>query len=104
MKLDKPTITQTTLTIDELENEAFTLTVFPNPTSDKATISYAANAMKPFEVLLINTEGKVVLTRKGVSLNGENQLELNTSQLPAGNYHILLKVGESYSNKALIIR
>ncbi len=105
VKLDKPSIAETTLSIDELENEAFELNVFPNPTSDKTVVKFTANGgALPFELLLINTEGKVVLNRKGICTKGENQQELNVDHLPAGNYHVLMKLGGSYSNKSLIIR
>jgi glycosidase len=103
VRLDKPTITESTASIEELSKESFELNVYPNPASDYFKIDFSSNKSEAFEVLLINENGQVVDSKKGVTKSGDNSIEFNTSRLESGAYHALVKVGKLYSNKGVIV-
>lgn len=102
VRLDKPTITESTASIQELETAAFPLNLYPNPATDLMNIAFDSKSSEPFELLIINEVGQVVLTKKGNTSIGSNQVELSVESIKNGAYHALLKVGNSYSNKAFI--
>ncbi|NBR13159.1 MAG: T9SS C-terminal target domain-containing protein [Flavobacteriales bacterium] len=103
VRLDKPTITPSTASIEEISKESFDLNVYPNPTSDYLKIDFLNDKSEAFEVLLINENGQVVDSKKGTTKSGENSIEYNTSNLKSGAYHALVKVGKMYSNKAFVV-
>lgn len=102
VKLDQPQITDAPASIDEVLVSSFELSVFPNPSSDKTTIQFVAASMEPYSILLINEAGQVVQERRGSTNFGENKVELNLTDLPSGNYHFLVKVGQHYANQGFI--
>jgi hypothetical protein len=83
-------------------NSDFDLQFFPNPVLETAKIQFAANAIESYKLLVLNAEGKIVQQRIGLTQSGMNQIELNLSELPQGNYHVLIQVGKSYANQEFV--
>jgi len=103
VKLVKPTITESTVSIEELQFESFELNLFPNPSSNHIYLKFDALTNENYELVIINELGQVVKTKKGLTLNGINQIDLDVNSLNVGSYHALIKVGKNYSNKSFII-
>jgi hypothetical protein len=103
VRLDKPTITESTASLEELEAEAFPINLYPNPATDLVNLAFESKSSEPYELLIINEAGQVVLTKKGTTAKGTNNLEVTVGSIKNGAYHALLKVGKSYTNKAFII-
>jgi glycosidase len=102
VRLDKPTITESTASLEELEAEAFPINLYPNPASSEVNLSFDSKSNQFYELFIINELGQVIATKKGTAETGLNNLNLKLDQLSNGSYHALLKVGNNYSNKAFI--
>jgi hypothetical protein len=102
VRLDKPTLTESTASIEELETEAFPLNLYPNPSTDLVNLAFESMSSESYELLIINEIGQVVITKKGTTSIGANQVEVSVNSIKDGVYHALLKVGNSYSNKAFV--
>jgi hypothetical protein len=85
--------------ITSIEN----LNVYPNPATDLVNLAFESKFSEPYELLIINEVGQVVLTKKGITTKGTNNLEVTIGSIKNGAYHALLKVGKSFTNKAFII-
>jgi len=42
------------------------------------------------------------MERKGTSASGNNEIPLNVTELPAGSYHFLVKVGTAMANEGFV--
>ncbi len=69
------------------------LSVFPNPATDKATVSLISSANEVLEYKLYDAQGKLV-EQKELSVNpGINTLEINTQQLQLSKGVYFIKIG-----------
>lgn len=89
----------TTLGVDELTNAS--LSVYPNPTSDKLNIVLASEVMVR-EMKLINALGQIVYTNARLN---ENTIVLNVADYPSGIYVVSVQTDEGiYTKKVDIIK
>jgi pullulanase/glycogen debranching enzyme len=102
VKLAQPEITDAPVSIEEVLNSTFELKVYPNPSSQMATISFQSIAIEPFSILLLNEAGQIVLQKKGSTSVGKNEIQLNVNELSSGNYHFLVKVGAAMANQGFV--
>ncbi len=69
-------------------------TVYPNPATDQIMIEFMAPGMGDEVLLRIkNEEGKLVLWRNLVTIEGCNMVILNVGELPVGEYVVVLDEG-----------
>jgi glycosidase len=104
VRLSKPVITDAPASLNELNLDAFELNIFPNPTTDKVTLQFTSETITTSEIILLNMKGEVVRSEKNLVNSGMNSIETSFSELPKGTYHLLLKVGNSYGNKEIVIQ
>jgi hypothetical protein len=102
VKLPKPVITDAPASIDELLNADFELQLYPNPVVETAKIQFATNGIENYKLFVLNIEGKIVQQQLGLAQCGHNEIELNLNQLPQGNYHILLQVGQHKADREFV--
>lgn len=67
------------------------LNIYPNPVSDKLTVSLRTNSFQVTSMAVYDINGKLVRTQ-AVS---DNQIEMNTQSLAAGNYFLRLSDGKN---------
>lgn len=67
--------------------------VFPNPATDKIHVAWHSNANTAAAIVLIDIMGRVVLQQALPQAEGENELNINVSQLAPGIYHYRLQTG-----------
>lgn len=69
---------------------ANSLTVFPNPVSETAIISFELELASNVYIDIVDITGKQIITPIGHSSNnnGLNQVTINTSSLPSGMYYL----------------
>lgn len=78
--------------------------VFPNPAADAVTIRFTSNVTKTMYAEVYNALGeKMMRTDKYVFYEGENELPLNVSALPAGIYFVHLTDGLRSVTSPLVI-
>jgi 1,4-alpha-glucan branching enzyme len=104
VRLSKPVITDAPASLNELNLDAFELNIFPNPTTDKVTLQFTSETITTSEIIILNMKGEVVRSEKNLVNSGMNSIETSFSELPKGTYHLLLKVGNSYGNKEIVIQ
>ncbi len=85
---------------DELSGQDFNLKISPNPTADVAKLTLQAKSASDAIINLHNLLGETVMTRSVNLTAGENQLDIDLQQLPAGNY-VLRIVTENGAGAAL---
>ena len=81
------------------------LLVYPNPTSNNATLEFVSDAgVKDATVKIYNISGKLMKTiRKGNLPGGKNSLRLDLSELPVGNYILSLEAGKASGVSKFVI-
>jgi pimeloyl-ACP methyl ester carboxylesterase len=79
--------TPTSTPTEDVTQTVTDLKIYPNPTSEKATISFNLKENKNLNLLIFNGLGQVVKRLDLQNLNvGENQIEIDTEELPSGLY------------------
>ncbi|WP_375434032.1 malectin domain-containing carbohydrate-binding protein [uncultured Hymenobacter sp.] len=77
--------------------------LYPNPVSEKATLSFTAAAKQVARVEVLNSQGRVALQETQSTVAGANQLELATSKLAAGVYIIRVYLQEGIINARMLV-
>ncbi|MFY8133267.1 MAG: T9SS type A sorting domain-containing protein, partial [Bacteroidia bacterium] len=78
--------------------------IYPNPTSDRASWSFALPFAGRVVYHIQDVTGKVIEVKDlGVLTAGQNQIDLNTSQLSAGAYFITLQYQGLKTTQKLMI-
>jgi hypothetical protein len=60
--------------------------------------------VNPLEIQIINEQGQIVYTQKGMAKPGTNDVNLWVGDWSNGSYHSLIRVGNKYANEAFIIQ
>ena len=67
--------------------EAFETSIYPNPTSANATVTYALTEKSNVTIEVNDITGKLIISKnRGVETKGNKTFELNTENLRAGVY------------------
>lgn len=78
--------------------------LFPNPTRDMATVAISLNEPKTVSVTVVNMNGKLVAAPIQEQLpSGEQKINVNTSNLPNGNYFVVISAGEEITKVQLVV-
>jgi PKD repeat protein len=102
--IDDINVSQTTGTDNILPN-GVAFTIFPNPTSNNATISYELPIAQTIEIYVSDVLGKRVITvDKGAKTAGENKATINTGQLQSkGVYFVTINSnGVTHTQKLVV--
>ena len=73
-------------------NNLSSLTIYPNPTSDKATISLISDKAESLDYNLYDAVGKLIEHKKLEIISGINTLEININQLQLSKGVYLIKL------------
>jgi len=88
----------------ENENAAEITQISPNPAKDYTQITFVAPWETQISVEIYNMAGdKVYADNFGSYSSGENTLRLDTRNLPAGNYTVILNIGNIQTKASIII-
>jgi 5-hydroxyisourate hydrolase-like protein (transthyretin family) len=79
------------------------MNVYPNPSASDLHVAFSSEGMNAMELKVINEVGQVVHSEIGTTHPGKNDVLLNVSDWTSGSYHVLLRVGQFYSNEGFII-
>ncbi len=97
--IDTPTSTE------DLEANVATVSVYPNPAVNNATISIVSVDATIASVRIMDIVGKTVINMANVNLsNGNNNVDLNTATLDAGVYLIEVTINGEVSTSQLVIQ
>ena len=79
------------------------LDVYPNPTSDLATVSLNLEKAKDVQLRLTDISGKVVYEANLGNLNGEQKIPVRVRHLQAGTYMMSINAGGEVTTKPLTV-
>jgi PKD repeat protein len=65
-----------------------TIKLYPNPVADNLTLQINSNTGNTITYALYDVYGKLILNQKAKLVSGENQLQINTSELTEGVYFV----------------
>lgn len=93
-------ITNVPTSVEDL-NEILGFELSPNPVQDFLTLDLISNKSFESNVAILNTEGRIVSESAYQILNGNNNIQFSTSQLPKGLYIVQIanKAGKVKSKK-----
>jgi len=83
----------TTLSVDTIEPtiERFFYKVYPNPANKELFISYKSTKQQDMQIIIYDTLGKKVFTKKAQVQVGNDDININTSDMASGIYLVSLK-------------
>ncbi|MBL7910203.1 MAG: Omp28-related outer membrane protein [Bacteroidia bacterium] len=84
-------------------SEEFSANVFPNPTSDKATLALLISKNEKVAVKMFNMLGSEVYNYSADLDKGIHNIDLNTSNLTTGFYFVKVMVGNKVTTEKLTI-
>lgn len=89
----------------QVKTSEFGLTVYPNPLANEAAIRFSAKAGQEVVVNLYSLIGADLGNiYRGVTVAGDNEILLNTSEYPAGVYVAELSAGHKVSHAKFVIK
>ena len=91
------------LSVDELSND-FGMSVYPNPANANTTLSFELNNEAQASVNVTDLAGKVVFSQTLGTVNGSQNVTLNTESLTNGVYMVNLSVNGTVSTQKLVVR
>lgn len=89
--------------LDEQSSFTNTVALYPNPTSETATLSFENSEVKETTVSLINTVGQEVMNIDLGSISGLQNVEINAASLEAGVYLVKITSGNVIATKRLSV-
>lgn len=93
------------LSVEENENNFFSVSMYPNPANDKVNISYVLDRTSDVTVTITDLSGKAVSTTSVSAVNaGANAVAVNTSDLSNGVYVVSLTANNQTSTHKLVIK
>ncbi len=90
--------------INDLESNATSFTIFPNPATMHATVGLELAKESEIEISIIDLSGKVVTSRNYGKMNGNMAIDLNTSLLNAGVYMVNVSIDNVSKIQRLVIQ
>jgi len=85
-----------------VENNLSALHLYPNPVVDELNITYTAENTGSYHIRIVNMLGSVVFDAQGVTMVGENIIELNIIDLKNGLYSVILETGNTVNQLKVI--
>lgn len=84
---------------------ANSLSLFPNPANEKATVNFSLEANSAVSMNIYDMTGKLVqvVTDKEEMIAGDYSIPVETASLPSGVYFVTLTSGESSVTRRLIV-
>ncbi|MEJ6695163.1 MAG: T9SS type A sorting domain-containing protein [Chitinophagales bacterium] len=91
--------------IKEVSTVASNISLYPNPVSSIANISFDLNQTSNIELKVIDLTGRVVIsTNFGTAASGEHTIEMNTSDLTTNTYYAVLSANGKVLGSKLFIK
>jgi hypothetical protein len=88
---------------EAVEEVAETMSLYPNPASQMATLSFGSAKESGYQIRVINALGQSVFSSEGKATEGANTIDLNLEKLSSGLYIVQL-VKEGSMNQVNLIK
>lgn len=101
--IDQINVNKVTIGINEI-TAVQKVSVYPTPAADNMTIAIDVVKAGDFEISLVNTLGEIVKTvSNGAMGAGNNSIDVNTSDLSAGIYNVVIKSNNEKTVKRFVV-
>ena len=87
---------------EEIITSENSIVVFPNPAHDEMNISFQSVVTAVYNLKVINITGQVVLSETKNAVKGNNNYVINTKNLAAGLYTVILQSGETMMQTRIV--
>ena len=92
-----------TVSIEELMGIS-NLTIYPNPASEAAIVSFENTTGTSFDLQLVDQLGRVIMSQNNIQSMGSNLVNIDLTNLSGGMYSIQLTSNQNTISKRLIVR
>jgi hypothetical protein len=92
-----------TVSIEELMGIS-NLTIYPNPASEAAIVSFENTTGTSFDLQLVDQLGRVIMSQNNIQSMGSNLVNVDLTNLSGGMYSIQLTSNQNTISKRLIVR
>jgi hypothetical protein len=89
--------------IQETDHSFADIKVFPNPSSDHATVHLALTRESEMNFIIRNTEGQIIANETVVMPAGISDYTIHTSAISSGIYHLTITTGEKFLTQNFIV-
>ncbi len=91
--------------VDPLQANAIDLSIFPNPATSEATLSFSIEAGRNVSVNLYSVTGSIIgNVYEGISVAGKNVVQINTSTFSPGIYFVELQINNDVTYTKLLVQ
>jgi hypothetical protein len=87
----------------KIQSGSQSVSVYPNPTSSKATVSFTSENSAAYHLVLLDAASREIMVKDGKTVQGVNAIDLDMSSVAKGVYMIALQQGENRSQQRLIV-
>jgi len=94
--------TSVSTTTSIINNFTSKLSIYPNPVNNRMTVNFTANSSNA-NISIINVQGQTVKEITNNTVKGENSVEINTTDLPAGIYTLSIVSGIEATTKHFVV-
>jgi hypothetical protein len=77
--------------------------IFPNPARNEATVIFSTDKEENYLLLMTDVTGRIILSQNKISVAGENQYQLDLTEVEKGIYIISLQNEEGIMQKRLVV-
>jgi len=92
--------------LEDGETESFgtSFNTFPNPATDQLNIVFNSDNEEGYVIRLMDITGRIITSANGNSVVGENQYQMNLSQVSKGVYMVVLQNGTGLIQNKIIVQ
>ena len=98
---DSATVEGLLLSVNKLNGKNIQIAFFPNPTTDRITISQNGNSAEEAIISIFNIQGQQIMSEQ---FNGQNKIEMDVSTLAKGIYFVKIQTNAGFESKKLVIQ
>ena len=92
----------TTTGVQDVKSHTDEIKVYPNPATDKLTISLFSNVAEPTEVIIYDQSGRKIQS-SNTDYDGHSQITMNVTSLSNGYYLLSVRNSHCTSNKSFLV-
>ena len=85
--------------VNIVENQSDKILIYPNPVNDNLNIEFIGNISDAKTIEIMDISGRIVAKQ---SVNNVPNIRINTSQLQAGSYFVLIRSSQGVVRKQFI--
>ena len=80
-----------------------TISIFPNPVSDQLTVTFNQPVSSSVDIRLLDVNGRIVLEKNEIELDGKNQVTMDSKDLPSGIYLVQVQGLYKIANGKVVV-